>query len=705
MSWKDIKIAKKLYIGFGIVLVLAMAIGWSGYNGLTNVERTVVNADDANRLVKWSKDTGILRNNFMATRDVSNYDKIEEIINKMEMQIDTTKARFMDPVDIALIQKAKDKANAYLSGWGETVRIQNDIMAAIKLMDQAAAKVDAQATDFRASQKNQMETEFANKIEHEKLSERVGKADDANRIVRYFLDCRIAYRDYRRTEDNVDAEKLYTAVQHIVEQCAISKAMMKVEANRSQIQHIADAATKYGVEFRNMTELKKEAAENNSMLATLGTEVVNMCDELRQGQKVKMDGVQAQAVTLAVGFVIGAVLIGVFVAFIIARGISKPVSSMAFVAGEIAKGDIDHTIELVSKDEIGGLADAFRQLIDYMRELSEAAGSISRNDLTIRVDPKSEKDVLGNAFQTMIHNLSAIVSQLGGSAGEVASAATEVSSAAEQISRTSQEQEQQVAQVTTAVEEMTATIVESSKNAGEATEGSRGAAETAGNGGQIVQETIEGMNRISTVVRESAENIGKLAQSADQIGEIIGVIDDIADQTNLLALNAAIEAARAGEQGRGFAVVADEVRKLAERTGKATGEITDMIKGIQQGTTEAVTSMETGTKEVDAGRDLADKAGSSLNEVVTGAQSVMDMIAQIATATEEQSAAAEQISKNIENVSSASRESASGATQAATAAEQLSRNAEGLQEIVARFKVSTSSEMIQAGIEETVQAG
>jgi methyl-accepting chemotaxis protein len=382
-----------------------------------------------------------------------------------------------------------------------------------------------------------------------------------------------------------------------------------------------------------------------------------------------------------------AILIGLGAAFVITRGITGPVSKIANVADGVAVGEVDHEIDIDSKDEIGMLAESFRRLIAYMKELAGHAQSIADNDLTVEVEPKSEQDVLGNSFKTMVNNLTDMIGQLGQNATELVSAANEIASTSEQMSRGASDQTQQVNQISTAVEEMTATIVESSRNAGDASEGSKGAAETAEQGGIIVNDTIQGMERIASVVRVSAEAIGKLAQSADQIGEIVGVIDDIADQTNLLALNAAIEAARAGEQGRGFAVVADEVRKLAERTGKATGEITEMIKGIQTETSEAVESMESGTAEVDKGRELADKAGNSLTEIVNMSQRVMDMIQQIATASEQQSTAAEQISKNIENVASVTKESATGAEQAATAAEELNRQAEGLQSMVSRFRV------------------
>ncbi len=391
----------------------------------------------------------------------------------------------------------------------------------------------------------------------------------------------------------------------------------------------------------------------------------------------------------SLALIIGTVCLGLamLVCWLVVRRITRPIKSLVGVAESVAVGDVSVSVNITSHDEIGVLAGSFRNMVGYMKDLAAAAERIAANDLTVKVEPKSDKDALGAHFKTMVLNLGGMIRQVAENARELVSAATEIASSSEQMSKGAKDQADQVNQVSTAIEEMTATILESSKNAGEASSVARGSAETASSGGRTVTDTIRGMQKIASVVRESAESIAQLAKSADQIGEIVVVIDDIADQTNLLALNAAIEAARAGEQGRGFAVVADEVRKLAERTGKATGEITSMIKGIQQQTENAVNSMEAGIQEVDKGRELADKAGSSLNEIVTMAQRVTDMIAQMATASEQQSSAAEQISKNIEHISSVTKETATGAEQSAAAAEQLNRQADGLQQMVQRFKI------------------
>jgi methyl-accepting chemotaxis protein len=412
------------------------------------------------------------------------------------------------------------------------------------------------------------------------------------------------------------------------------------------------------------------------------------CADLLDREKKNMVAAYDMAITLALGVIAGALALAFLAAFVIARSVAKPLQSIARVADAIAGGDIEQSITVNSNDECGKLAKSFLNLIGYVKDLASTAQRISTNDLTVRVEPRSEKDVLGHSFKAMVHNLTGVVRELSENSNQVVAAATEVASTSEEMAKGAQKQSSQASQVSAAVEEMTATIVESSRNAAEAATQAKEAAEAATQGRQIVSQTIDGMNQIAKVVHESAKTIEQLSKSSDQIGEIIGVIDDIADQTNLLALNAAIEAARAGEQGRGFAVVADEVRKLAERTTKATKEITDMIRGIQSETKGAVTSMEQGIKQVEGGRVLASQAGESLGAILGYAQRVREMIQQVASAGEQQSQAAEEIARSVEGIAQVTKQSTMGAEQSASAAEELNRQADGLQQMVARFRVN-----------------
>lgn len=373
--------------------------------------------------------------------------------------------------------------------------------------------------------------------------------------------------------------------------------------------------------------------------------------------------------------------------YFIARRIANRVSAIAGASAKFAMGDVNQEINIESHDELGTLAKAFNELKSYLTEMASASNQIADGDLTIQIQPKSDKDVLGNAFSKMIESFSNIVERITENANSLVSAAAEISATSEQMSRGANDQSDQIRQISTAVDEMSATILESSKNAGEASEASQNASNTATSGGEVVNDNIIGMQKIADVVKSSADSISKLSTSADEIGKIINVIDDIADQTNLLALNAAIEAARAGEQGRGFAVVADEVRKLAERTGKATGEIASMIKGIQSETEEAVHSMEAAFQEVDKGRDLTNQAGTKLNDIVNMSTQVLDMIKQIAAASEEQSTAADEISKKVESIAGVTTETAKGAEQSAQASQSLNAQAEELKGIVEQFKL------------------
>ncbi len=329
------------------------------------------------------------------------------------------------------------------------------------------------------------------------------------------------------------------------------------------------------------------------------------------------------------------------------------------------------------------------QIVFVVRDGYGIMKKLTDGDLTARMDKEYRgnynwyKDYINNLGESLLK----LVSEITDAIKATNNASNSISSSTEEMSAGAQEQSQQTLEVAGAVEEMTKTILETTKNASLASEASKKYGGIAKDGGKVVNETIDGMNKIATVVKRSASTVQLLGKSSEQIGEIIQVIDDIADQTNLLALNAAIEAARAGDQGRGFAVVADEVRKLAERTTKATKEIAVMIKQIQKETTNAVISMDEGTKEVGKGLLLADNAGASLQQIIDGAGNVVDIITQVAAASEEQSSASEQISKNIEGISSVAEQSAAGITQIAKAAEGLNRLTFNLQDLISKFNI------------------
>jgi methyl-accepting chemotaxis protein len=250
-----------------------------------------------------------------------------------------------------------------------------------------------------------------------------------------------------------------------------------------------------------------------------------------------------------------------------------------------------------------------------------------------------------------------------------------------------QSQAEQTAGIATASEEMSATVNDVSHNTVSAADFSRTLKDSVLEGGEIIRQAIAGIKSVAKTITEASGTIDDLSHESEKIGEIISVINDIADQTNLLALNAAIEAARAGEQGRGFAVVADEVRKLAARTTTATGEIAAMIHSIQSESGNVATSMARGIGEAESGVSLANQAGEALERIVEGIEGVAEMISQIATASQEQTATIEVISTNINHVSEVTSDFASGMNQSAASAEKLDQLAKGMKQLVGQFRI------------------
>jgi methyl-accepting chemotaxis protein len=351
-----------------------------------------------------------------------------------------------------------------------------------------------------------------------------------------------------------------------------------------------------------------------------------------------------------IGALLAAVALGLFLTIIITRSISKPVQQTVQVLESLAECDLRETLDIDTSDELGVMAAALNKTIATFRSM---------------------------------------ISTISQSAEQVASASEEISSSAGQTAESARRQADQTHQAATAMQEMMATVQQISDNSQKAADTSREAAQAARQGGQVVEATLSSMRNIATATTKTAALVGDLGKSSEQIGKIIAVIDDIADQTNLLALNAAIEAARAGEQGRGFAVVADEVRKLAERTTKATKEIATMIESIQAETKHAVEAMEEGNREVQVGVEKTSNSGTALQQIISMSEQAGDMIAQIATAATEQSATTEQINANVTQISSATQESSAAADQTARACTDLSSLAFDLQKVVSQFKLNT----------------
>nr|WP_104904472.1 methyl-accepting chemotaxis protein [Pseudomonas sp. LH1G9] len=637
-SWfGNISVNLKLGLGFGLVLVLTSILaltGWTSLGGL--IDRSNWMSDITQLNASLTKLRIVRLQYMLANGDESVAQNVQTSLDAFVAQQQKLLDSFKSPDNVKLLNEQKAVITAYqqsLNKMREAYRAGN---AARQVMgdkaDIANAQIDALDSSVQQTPDNPERFTQYQAVTHAKQEFQLARYEVRGYTGNVNADTEA--RAAAQIEKAINGLKGLGAAFGGSQQVALSALESALGAYRSAVQN-------YKAANANIVAARAE-------MTTQGADIVTISDKLYDIQLARRDAESAQARSLQLISTLLALLVGIVAALVITRQITRPIQETLAVVERIASGDLSHNIQVTRRDELGVLQQGIQRMGTTLREL---------------------------------------ISGIRDGVTQIASAAEELSAVTEQTSAGVNSQKIETDQVATAMHEMTATVQEVARNAEQASQAAADADGQARAGDKVVAEAIAQIERLAAEVARSTDAMSHLQQESNKIGSVMDVIKAVAEQTNLLALNAAIEAARAGEAGRGFAVVADEVRGLAQRTQKSTEEIEGLVAGLQNGTQQVAAVMNNSRSLTDSSVELTRKAGVSLENITRTVSNIQSMNQQIAAAAEEQSAVAEEISRSIINVRDVSEQTATASDETAKSSVELARLGSQLQQMVSHFRV------------------
>ncbi|YAF53287.1 Methyl-accepting chemotaxis protein [Pseudomonas sp. E141] len=631
-SLGNVSVNRKLGFGFGLVLFLTLMIAFTGWSGLGNVISRGDKLGYISSLNELSKDLRLARLDYYTTRGENGPQEVNDLLAKLETGLTAARQMIEQPADVALIDKQLAAVAEYKSAFAE-------MASATVSREDARSKLGASADNAVAR---------VAEVEKATLqSENVAQFNSVVSLSKAIQQARYQVRGYTYSGKNEAQQPALDAITDALKLLARLPAQLP-EEHSANLQQASDSINAYRAAVSQFRDSQLDTAAALKRMTEQGEVLLESSKSLTVSQTAVRDQDAAQAKTVLVSAAVLAMLFGVIAALVITRQIVGPLDQTLKVAERIAAGDLTHNLTSERRDELGQLQ---------------------------------------RAMQSMTVGLRQLIGGISDGVTQIASAAEQLSAVTEQTSAGVNSQKVETDQVATAMHEMTATVQEVARNAEEASEAAVAADQQAREGEKVVGEAIAQIERLALEVGNSTTAMGDLKRESDKIGSVLDVIKSVAQQTNLLALNAAIEAARAGEAGRGFAVVADEVRSLAQRTQKSTEEIEELIVGLQSGTEQVATIMDNSRTLTDNSVELTRRAGGSLENITRTVSAIQSMNQQIAAAAEQQSAVAEEINRSVLNVRDVSEQTASSSEETAASSAELARLGVHLQTLVGRFRV------------------